>query len=70
MMKICLNILRSEEVQQLMHSNVSYDLMVLEPSHSDALFGLAAQCHTGWPGHMWRGLERGHLSWLHARRNI
>lgn len=42
MMKICLNILRSEEVQQLMHSNVSYDLMVLEPSHSDALFGLAA----------------------------
>lgn len=41
-MKICLNILESEEVQQLMRSNVSYDLMVLEPSHSDALFGLAA----------------------------
>lgn len=41
MMKLCLNILETEEVQQLMHSNVSYDLMMLEPSHSDALFGMA-----------------------------
>ncbi|KAH8406763.1 hypothetical protein KR222_010007 [Zaprionus bogoriensis] len=42
MMQICLNVLESERVQELMRSKVSYDLMVLEPSHSDALFGMAA----------------------------
>ncbi|EDW66946.2 UDP-glycosyltransferase UGT5 [Drosophila virilis] len=40
--KICINVLQNEEVQQLMRSNVSYDLMILEPSYTDALFGLAA----------------------------
>ncbi|XP_001990567.2 UDP-glycosyltransferase UGT5 isoform X1 [Drosophila grimshawi] len=40
--KIVLNVLESPEVQQLMHSNVSYDLVVLEPSNTDGLFGLAA----------------------------
>lgn len=58
MIKVCLNILETEEVQQLMHSNVSYDLLMMEPSHLDALYGMAAHfnatlvglstCGTDW----------------------
>ncbi|KAH8312488.1 hypothetical protein KR044_011012 [Drosophila immigrans] len=42
MVKVCLNVLVNTEVQKLMRSNVTYDLMVMEPSHTDALFGMAA----------------------------
>ncbi|KAH8358912.1 hypothetical protein KR093_003242, partial [Drosophila rubida] len=42
MVKVNLNVLVNAEVQKLMRSNISYDLMVVEPSHTDALFGLAA----------------------------
>ncbi|XP_062122128.1 UDP-glycosyltransferase UGT5-like [Drosophila sulfurigaster albostrigata] len=42
MVKINLNVLVNAEVQMLMRSNVSYDLIVMEPSHTDALFGMAA----------------------------
>ncbi|XP_034480036.1 UDP-glucuronosyltransferase 2B20-like [Drosophila innubila] len=42
MVKACLNVLHNDGVQQLMQSGESYDLMIMEPTHTDALFGLAA----------------------------
>ncbi|KAH8312486.1 hypothetical protein KR044_011014, partial [Drosophila immigrans] len=42
MIKTCLNVLVNGEVQKLMRSHVTYDLMVTEPSHTDALFGMGA----------------------------
>ncbi|XP_060648987.1 UDP-glycosyltransferase UGT5-like [Drosophila nasuta] len=42
LVKVCLNVLVNAEVQNLMRANISYDLFVIEPSNTDALFGLAA----------------------------
>ncbi|XP_034488820.1 UDP-glucuronosyltransferase 2C1 [Drosophila innubila] len=42
MVKTCLNVLDNAEVQQLFQSKKSYDLMIMEPSYTDALFGMAA----------------------------
>ncbi|KAL7730660.1 hypothetical protein ACLKA6_003437 [Drosophila palustris] len=41
MVKSCLNVLVNEEVKQLMQSKTSYDLMIIEPTHTDGLFGMA-----------------------------
>ncbi|KAH8420706.1 hypothetical protein KR222_002477, partial [Zaprionus bogoriensis] len=40
--KIALNILENRQVRELMHSNVTFDLVVLEPTYTEALYGLAA----------------------------
>lgn len=40
--KVVLNILEHKEVRALMRLNITYDLVVLEPSYTDALYGLAA----------------------------
>lgn len=42
MVKTCLNVLDNAEVQQLIKSEKSYDLMVMEPTYTDGLFGMAA----------------------------
>ncbi|XP_030374416.1 UDP-glucuronosyltransferase 2B15 [Scaptodrosophila lebanonensis] len=42
MIKIQLNVLQNEEVQNLMNSNATFDLVILESSNTDALYGLAA----------------------------
>ncbi|ALC45681.1 Ugt86Dj, partial [Drosophila busckii] len=42
LVKMHLNVLEDPQVQQLMRSGVSYDLFIIEPSYTDALFGLAA----------------------------
>lgn len=39
--KINLNVVYTPEVQLLMRSNVTYDLVIIETTHTDALFGLA-----------------------------
>lgn len=38
--KVSLNVLEDKEVQALMRSHVTYDLVVMEPSYTDALYGL------------------------------
>ncbi|KAH8374725.1 hypothetical protein KR200_004615, partial [Drosophila serrata] len=43
MIKVSLNVLHNSEVRQLVHSNTTFDLVVVEPSFTDLLFGLAAQ---------------------------
>ncbi|KAH8382365.1 hypothetical protein KR009_003162, partial [Drosophila setifemur] len=43
MIKASQNVLNNPKVQVLMNSNATFDLMVVEPSFTDILFGLAAQ---------------------------
>lgn len=42
LVKIALNILEHKKVQALMRSDVTFDLVVMEPSYTDALYGFAA----------------------------
>lgn len=42
LVKVARNILENKEVQALMRLNITYDLVVLEPSYTDALYGFAA----------------------------
>lgn len=42
LVKVALNVLEHKEVQLLMRSNITYDLVVIEPSYTDALYGFAA----------------------------
>ncbi|KAH8343686.1 hypothetical protein KR059_004435, partial [Drosophila kikkawai] len=43
MINASLNVLNNFEVRQLVQSNTTFDLVVVEPSFTDVLFGLAAQ---------------------------
>ncbi|XP_017083543.2 UDP-glycosyltransferase UGT5 [Drosophila eugracilis] len=42
MIKVFLNVLNNWEVRKLMQSNATFDLVVMEPSFTDVLYGMAA----------------------------
>ncbi|TDG52108.1 hypothetical protein AWZ03_001389 [Drosophila navojoa] len=48
--KINLNVLSTPAVQALLNSNASYDLVLIEPSYTDALFGLATHFNASLVG--------------------
>ncbi|KAH8420882.1 hypothetical protein KR222_008312, partial [Zaprionus bogoriensis] len=42
LVKVALNILENKNVQKLMQSNVTFDLVIMEPAYMNALYGCAA----------------------------
>ncbi|XP_068156432.1 UDP-glycosyltransferase UGT5 [Drosophila tropicalis] len=42
MLKLCLHFMEDDSVKDLLNSNSKFDLVIIEPSHMDCIFGIAA----------------------------